>query len=76
MQELIDRTAQRKTPQLWEKIRDSIVGVLIIGVVGFLKWKADLGDIYFGIGMLFGGTMVSKSLGMDFLAAIKDKISK
>lgn len=75
MEELKQRAASREPPALWEKLRDTVVGVIIIGGVGFLKYQVGLSDILFGLGLLFGGGMVSKSLAMDFLGAIKDKLS-
>ena len=73
-QQIEERAEQREVPSLVARIRDTAVGTLIIVMVGFLKWKAGLGDLYVGIGLLFGGSFISKSLAQDFLGAIKDKL--
>lgn len=66
----------REKPSLIVRVRDTIVGVGIIALVGFLKWKSGLGDLYFGIGLLLGGAFVSKSLAIDFTTAILGKLKK
>jgi hypothetical protein len=67
---------EREKPSLVRRIVDTVVGIGIIAMVGFLKWKAGLGDLYFGIGLLLGGTFVSKSLVADFGQSILEKLKK
>lgn len=69
------RVAARK-PSLWERIRDSLVGVAIIGGAGLLKWQGMFSsDLWFALMVMFGGMFLSKSLVLDFIGAVKDKMT-
>jgi hypothetical protein len=76
MQALREKHEERDKPSLVRRVVDTLVGVGIIAMVGFLKWKAGLGDLYFGIGLLLGGTFVSKSLVADFGQSILSKLKR
>lgn len=76
MQALKEKHEEREKPSLVRRVVDTLVGVGIIAMVGFLKWKAGLGDLYFGIGLLLGGTFVSKSLVADFGQSILTKLKR
>lgn len=76
MQALKEKHEEREKPSLVRRVVDTLVGVGIIAMVGFLKWKAGLGDLYFGIGFLLGGTFVSKSLVADFGQLILSKLKR
>ena len=67
--------AERKRPALWERLRDSLFGLAIVALAAFLKWKGVFAnDLYFLVLVMFGGMFLSKSLVVDFVAAIKDKL--
>lgn len=74
MQELKKRAEMREPPPLGRRVTETVAGLLIVLMVGFLKWQADLGDLWFGVGLLLGGTFISKSLTIDLLASIKDRL--
>lgn len=76
MQALKEKHEEREKPSLVRRVVDTLVGVGIIAMVGFLKWKAGLGDLYFGIGLLLGGTFVSKSLVADFSQSVFSKLKR
>ncbi len=76
MNAIKEKHEAREKPSLLMRVRDTLVGVGIIALVGFLKWKSGLGDLYVGVGLLLGGSFISKSLVSDFASTVLGKLKK
>lgn len=72
---LEQKQASREAPALAAKIRDTVVGVgLIVGGFFCILSDAIENEWIFLILVLLGAFMVSKSLVVDFLKVVGDKI--